>query len=75
MDYIIKFFEFFELFSCLSNVECFIVEVVCIEESEIELLLLCKDFVCSFEYSLFEFVEIVGIECVIGYVSFENYFL
>jgi len=74
-DYISKPFEFLELFSRL-NVAAQIVDARARNASrKAELLALKDDLARSFEHSLSEPVEILGVERIVGYVSFENYLL
>lgn len=74
-DYVTKPFEFLELFSRLSNAQRLSTEQHCSKEGRTEVVELKKDLERSFDHSLSEPIEIPGIECVVGYVSFENYIM
>ncbi|MDC0739427.1 response regulator [Cognatishimia sp. SS12] len=74
-DYISKPFEFLELFSRLKNAERLIEEQSQTQRRRAEINSLKHDLARSVEHSLSEPVEILGIERVVGYVSFENYLL
>lgn len=74
-DYISKPFEFLELFSRLKNAERLIEEQTRANRRRAEVTTLKNDLARSFEHSLSEPVEILGVERMVGYVSFENYLL
>ncbi|MGH1466652.1 MAG: response regulator [Cognatishimia sp.] len=74
-DYITKPFELLELVSRLQNAERLIAEQQRVARRHAEISALKHDLNRSFEHSLSEPVEILGIERLVGYVSFENYLL
>ncbi|GAA6209875.1 hypothetical protein NBRC116601_31680 [Cognatishimia sp. WU-CL00825] len=74
-DYITKPFEFLELTSRLQNAERLIQQQARMQRRYEEISNLKSDLNRSFEHSLSEPVEILGIERLVGYVSFENYLL
>jgi CheY-like chemotaxis protein len=74
-DYITKPFEFLELFSRLSVAEQIVEARKRTDQRKAELMALQDDLARSFEHSLSEPVEILGVERIVGYVSFENYLL
>lgn len=74
-DYISKPFEFLELFSRLTNAERLLAEQDRLARRRAEISALKNDLERSFDHSLSEPVELLGIERMVGYVSFENYLL
>ncbi|SHH79525.1 response regulator [Cognatishimia maritima] len=74
-DYISKPFEFLELFSRLNVAEQIVEARERTARRKAELLALKDDLARSYEHSLSEPVEILGVERIVGYVSFENYLL
>ncbi len=74
-DYITKPFEFLELFSRLTNAERLIAEQDRLNRRRAEISALKHDLARSYDHSLSEPVELLGIERMVGYVSFENYLL
>jgi DNA-binding response OmpR family regulator len=74
-DYITKPFEFLELFTRLSNAQRLNQErqMRAVQRQEVDSLK--KDLERSFDHSLSEPIEILGVERLVGYVSFENYLL
>lgn len=74
-DYISKPFEFLELFSRLNVAEQIVEARARNARRKVELMALKDDLARSFEHSLSEPVEILGVERIVGYVSFENYLL
>ncbi len=74
-DYISKPFEFLELFSRLKVAGQIVEARARTDRRKAELLALKDDLARSFEHSLSEPVEILGVERIVGYVSFENYLL
>ncbi len=74
-DYITKPFDVLELFSRLKNAERLIHEQARVHRRHEEILNLKNDLDRSLEHSLSEPVELLGIERLVGYVSFENYLL
>ncbi|MFY0597930.1 MAG: response regulator [Cognatishimia sp.] len=74
-DYISKPFEFLELFSRLNVAEQIVDARTRTDRRKAEVMALKDDLTRSLEHSLSEPVELLGIERIVGYVSFENYLL
>lgn len=74
-DYITKPFEFLELFSRLNVAEKIVQARERSDHRKAEIVALKDDLARSFEHSLGEPIEILGVERMVGYVSFENYML
>lgn len=74
-DYITKPFEFLELFSRLNVAEKIVEARLRSDHRKAEIVALKDDLARSFEHSLGEPIEILGVERMVGYVSFENYML
>lgn len=72
-DYVTKPFDFFELFSRISNADRLAKEQASVTEGRNEVAALKRDLEKSYEHSLIEPVEIGGVQGVVGYVTFENY--
>ncbi|CUI98169.1 response regulator [Cognatishimia activa] len=74
-DYISKPFEFLELFSRLNVAEQIVSARTGTDRRKAEVIALQDDLTRSLEHSLSEPIEILGVERIVGYVSFENYLL